>query len=138
MEPSESTGASREAPSRASTIARAALVLAFVIASVYVFVAWGDELRGFFGDPERVRTWIHGFGAAGPLVSLALSIGQVIVAPIPGQFVGLVNGFLFGTYPSRMRGLPSADVAAELSGGGALGQLRVVRCRALKGAGAQP
>jgi predicted dehydrogenase len=39
---------------------------------------------------------------------------------------------------SRMRGLPSAAVATEFIAGGALGQVRVVRCRALRAAGPPP
>lgn len=39
---------------------------------------------------------------------------------------------------SRMRGLPSAAAATDFISTGALGALRVVRCRALKGAGEPP
>ncbi len=39
---------------------------------------------------------------------------------------------------SRMRGLPSAEIATEFIAGGALGSLRVVRCRALKAAPEPP
>ena len=39
---------------------------------------------------------------------------------------------------SRMRDLPSAAIAADVIASGALGQIRVVRCRALRGAGPPP
>jgi len=40
--------------------------------------------------------WVASFGAWAPLVSIALNTAQVIAAPIPGQFIGLANGYLFG------------------------------------------
>lgn len=43
-----------------------------------------------------------------------------------------------GCCSARMRCLPSAQIATDFIASGALGQLRVIRCRALKGAGAPP
>ncbi len=52
-------------------------------------------LRDFF-DQDHLRAWVNGFGPWGPVVSLALNVAQVLLAPIPGQFVGLLNGYLYG------------------------------------------
>jgi uncharacterized membrane protein YdjX (TVP38/TMEM64 family) len=35
-------------------------------------------------------------GPWGPLATIGLNVAQVILAPIPGQFVGVINGYLYG------------------------------------------
>jgi uncharacterized membrane protein YdjX (TVP38/TMEM64 family) len=35
-------------------------------------------------------------GPWGPLATIGLNIAQVLLAPIPGQFVGVMNGYLYG------------------------------------------
>jgi len=57
---------------------------------------WREPLWTFFGDQERIREWVASFGPWGPLASIALNVTQVLLAPIPGQFVGLMNGYLYG------------------------------------------
>jgi len=54
------------------------------------------------------------------------------------QLIAARGDLVAGCCSSRMRGLPSAAVATEFLAGGALGALRVVRCRALKGAAEPP
>ncbi len=56
---------------------------------------WRAPLHTFF-DQDNLREWVGGFGPWGALVSVALNVAQVLLAPIPGQFVGLLNGYLYG------------------------------------------
>jgi uncharacterized membrane protein YdjX (TVP38/TMEM64 family) len=55
------------------------------------------RLWALFGDVEPLRTWVLAWGAWAPLAVIALQVAQVLVAPIPGQVVGLAGGYLFGT-----------------------------------------
>lgn len=48
------------------------------------------------GDQLRIREYIQGFGAWGPVVSVALMTLQVIIAPIPASVVQLANGVVYG------------------------------------------
>jgi len=50
------------------------------------------------GDQAGIRRWLAGFGPLAPLVSIGLNVLQVVLAPIPGQFLGLANGYLFGVF----------------------------------------
>jgi uncharacterized membrane protein YdjX (TVP38/TMEM64 family) len=50
----------------------------------------------FVFDARELRTWIDQFGRFAPLVFVLVQALQVIVAPIPGQIVALVAGYLFG------------------------------------------
>jgi uncharacterized membrane protein YdjX (TVP38/TMEM64 family) len=47
-------------------------------------------------DPRALRAFVLGFGPFAPVVFVLLQATQVVVAPIPGQVVGLVGGYLFG------------------------------------------
>ena len=47
-------------------------------------------------DPEAFRTFFLGFGALAPAAFVAVQATQVVVAPVPGQVLGFVAGYLFG------------------------------------------
>jgi len=59
---------------------------------------WGGPLLDFFRDQEQVRKWLSTFGPLAPLISVLLNTAQVLFAPVPGQVVGLANGYLFGVF----------------------------------------
>jgi len=100
-----------DAPAR-RRISRAALHpgvrlagLAVTVATVFVIVAASGSLSA-----ERVRDWIDGFGAAGPLVFIA--VGTLLsCAFFPGPLLAGAAGLLFGT----ALGTPVAIVSATLS-----------------------
>lgn len=75
---------------------RLALVVTLAIALGAVLWYWREPLRALFSDRERVQAWVRSFGPWGPLVAIALNVVQVVLAPIPGQFVGVANGYLYG------------------------------------------
>ncbi len=50
----------------------------------------------FLTDPFGLREFISDFGALGPIVYIIIAILQVVLAPIPGQVMGIASGFLFG------------------------------------------
>ena len=50
----------------------------------------------FVFDPDELRAWIDGFGVLAPAVFILVQAAQVVLAPIPGQVVALVAGYLFG------------------------------------------
>jgi len=78
---------------RPTTLAALVVLLIGVGGALWL---WREPLWAFFGDRGRVQEWIAGFGPWGPLVSIALNVAQVLLAPIPGQLVGLANGYLYG------------------------------------------
>ncbi|WP_380674297.1 TVP38/TMEM64 family protein [Salinigranum sp. GCM10025319] len=54
------------------------------------------EYAPFVTDPEWVRTTVDGMGPYAPLAFIALQATQVVLAPIPGQTLAVVGGYLFG------------------------------------------
>jgi uncharacterized membrane protein YdjX (TVP38/TMEM64 family) len=72
----------------------AAVGVAVLAVGLYVLVS---RYAGFLTNAEALRTWLDQFGVFAPIVFIGLQALQVIVAPIPGQVVALVAGFLFGS-----------------------------------------
>jgi uncharacterized membrane protein YdjX (TVP38/TMEM64 family) len=67
-------------------------------AALIVLWRWGASLWQLFSDRAALLAWLASLGAWAPLVSIALNAAQVILAPLPGQIVGLANGYLFGLW----------------------------------------
>lgn len=62
------------------------------------FKAFLRELASEDFDTRRMalKAWFDSWGAVSAWVFLCVQFLQVVVAPIPGQFVGLLGGFVFG------------------------------------------
>lgn len=77
---------------------------------------------------DTLTQLLDGYGAAKPYVFLGLQVLQVIFAPIPGQLIGLLGGYLFGFWHGlflTMLGLATGSFIAM--GLGRLFGKRVVR-----------
>lgn len=73
----------------------AGVVVAALIAAVII---WWQPIYGFLSDPEQVRAWIEGLGAWGPVAIIVLEMVQALLAPIPGQAIEAVSGYLYGPW----------------------------------------
>mgnify|MGYP006283371687 FL=1 len=71
------------------------LVIALVTVGVVVWLSW-DRVFEFLGDREGLQARVARLGPWGPAATIGLNVLQVVVAPIPGQFVGVMNGYLYG------------------------------------------
>jgi uncharacterized membrane protein YdjX (TVP38/TMEM64 family) len=69
-----------------------------LIATIILLLAWGRPLYEFIADQERIRDWVEGFGLWGPVAITALEIAQILLAPIPGQAIEAVSGYLYGPW----------------------------------------
>lgn len=49
-------------------------------------------------DQDRLREFLRGFGSLGPVVLVGLQVLQVVLAPIPGQLLAVVAGYLYGPW----------------------------------------
>jgi uncharacterized membrane protein YdjX (TVP38/TMEM64 family) len=103
--------------SNRGTVARAVLLVALVLVIAGSLWYWREPLWAFFGDQQRIRAWVAGFGPWGPLVSIALNGAQVLLAPVPGQFVGLTNGYLYGIWLGTLYSMVGLLVGTALAMG---------------------
>lgn len=78
---------------------------------------WREPLWALLGDQQRIQEWVAGLGAWGPLVSVALNVAQVLLAPIPGQFVGLMNGYLYGPWLGTLYSIAGLTLGTVLAMG---------------------
>jgi uncharacterized membrane protein YdjX (TVP38/TMEM64 family) len=77
---------------------KALLGLAAAALVVLLLTVWRTPFFALFERPERLQDLISRLGPAGPLAVVLLQAAQVLLAPIPGQAVTLVSGFLFGPW----------------------------------------
>jgi len=77
---------------------RQIMIAMVVVAGILALLFWGEPLWGIFSDQGRMEVLVMEWGAWGPLVIILLQILQTIVAPVPGQVIGFVSGYLFGLW----------------------------------------
>lgn len=73
----------------------AGLVLVGLIAAL---IKWWQPLYDFATNEEQVLAWVERLGAWGPVAIILLETLQALLAPIPGQAVGAVSGYLYGPW----------------------------------------
>ena len=83
---------------RLNYIIRWVIAVAVLFAIAAAAWQWGGAAWALFRDRAALQAWITSFGVWAPLVGIALNAAQVIAAPIPGQVIGLANGYLFGVW----------------------------------------
>jgi uncharacterized membrane protein YdjX (TVP38/TMEM64 family) len=57
----------------------------------------GILLRPYIHE-EKIEAWVRSVGPWGPVALLAVQAGQILAAPIPGVFVPLLAGVLYGGF----------------------------------------
>lgn len=82
---------------------RALLGLVLLIIGVLLALYW-RQLLALVQDLPRLRSWLRGLGPWGPLALIGLNALQILVAPVPGQLVQAVAGYLFGLWPGALYG----------------------------------
>jgi len=74
-----------------------------VALTAFIFESFRAEIVEVFhvltsGDQQRIRDYLRGYGALGPIVSVLLMMAQVVFAPIPASVVQLANGVVYGKF----------------------------------------
>lgn len=82
---------------------RTKINLILVLLAVVAFcgyIAWdilaGGPISNLLGNRDELVAAVEQAGVFGPVIYILLQILQTVAAPIPGQIVGGVGGFLFG------------------------------------------
>lgn len=90
------------------------LVLLAARAPILTLVARAEALRAQ-PQAEAARAWVQHFGPWAPLAYIALFTAQILVAPLPGHFMGLMGGYLFGALHGSLYSLIGLELGAGLA-----------------------
>ena len=96
------------APSRRAAAFRLGALAAALATFVLVFALSGSL------SADRVREWVDGYGAAGPLVFIAVSASLTVVL-FPGPVLAAASGLLFGTALGTPVSIAAATLGATLA-----------------------
>ncbi|MDR2336858.1 MAG: VTT domain-containing protein [Candidatus Nomurabacteria bacterium] len=72
------------------------VVLVLTLLIVLAMTVWHEPIMSFFTSRNQFRDTISRAGIFAPLLFIIVQIAQIIIAPIPGQVVGIIGGMLFG------------------------------------------
>jgi uncharacterized membrane protein YdjX (TVP38/TMEM64 family) len=71
--------------------------IAVILLIIFLFIVPNStEIGQIFSSEEAFKGWINSLGIWAPLIYLLVQIGQILIAPIPGNITGLVGGAAFG------------------------------------------
>jgi uncharacterized membrane protein YdjX (TVP38/TMEM64 family) len=69
-----------------------------LFALVVALVIWWQPIYDFVSNREQVQAWVEGLGAWAPIAIVLLEMIQALLAPIPGQAIEAVSGYLYGPW----------------------------------------
>lgn len=70
------------------------LLLVFLAFAFYLF----DPISSFFTSPDAIKSYVGSYGRLGPLVLIGFHIMQTIIFFLPGPFISIAGGYLFGVF----------------------------------------
>ncbi|WP_343218033.1 TVP38/TMEM64 family protein [Haloplanus halophilus] len=86
-----------------------------VVAALAVGAVLIGRFAPFLADPAWIRGTVERFGPLAPLAFVCLQALQVVAAPIPGQALGGVGGYLFGTWPGFVYSMVGVTVGSAVA-----------------------
>ncbi len=81
---------------RAYLLTQAILLGIFLGVIIYASWKYAPAITRLFRQPDKLREYLSSYGAAGPLIFIAFSAIQIIIAVIPGEIVQVAGGYAFG------------------------------------------
>ena len=86
-----------------------------VLAFLVILFLVREPILGLLRQREFVRDWVQSFGPLAPLAYIALYVLQILVAPIPGNVISLMGGYLFGPVSGVLYSLVGLGLGAGLA-----------------------
>jgi len=79
------------------------------------FWAFSQQLVYLLQQGDLARDWILHFGYWAPLAYIGLFAMQILVAPMPGQFLGVMSGYVFGIVLGSIYSIVALSIGAGLA-----------------------
>jgi uncharacterized membrane protein YdjX (TVP38/TMEM64 family) len=86
-------------------IAYVFLIAAFLSVVVYLGIRLGPRITELAQKPQELKDMLKSFGWKGVLIFIGLQVLQVVVAAIPGEFVQIAGGYIYGTFAGTLYSL---------------------------------
>ncbi len=74
------------------------LIVIFLAGITYLSIAFGPGLTKLMRDPQQLRDTLKSYGYVSALIFILLQFVQVVIAAIPGEFVQIAGGYIYGTF----------------------------------------
>lgn len=74
------------------------VALVVIVIVVVALVGWWEQLAALLPSQAQIAAWVEGLGAWGPIAIILLETAQALLAPIPGQAIEAVSGYLYGPW----------------------------------------
>jgi len=91
------------------------LALVAVVAIGIIFWAISKPMLYILHQGDLARTWIKSFGLWAPFVYMSLFALQIIIAPMPGQFLGVMGGYVFGIFFGAIYSITALTIGAGVA-----------------------
>jgi uncharacterized membrane protein YdjX (TVP38/TMEM64 family) len=86
------------------------------MAATVLLVWWLNEpVAALLHAAGDLRTWLMGFGPLAPLMYVLFYAAQILIAPLPGNFLAVLAGYLFGFWNGLLLSLIGLTVGACLA-----------------------
>lgn len=74
------------------------LAVLFIAALIFLTVKYGPSFTKLVKNPREFRELLVSYGPAGIFVFIFFQMSQVVIAAIPGEFVQIAGGYIYGTF----------------------------------------
>jgi len=108
------------------------LLVGLIILLIYLYSSqlWIQlvKLQGLFQDCRQLKRVIKSYGPYSPLIFILLQVIQVVVAPIPGEAIEFLGGYVFGVWA----GMVYSMIGLVLGSGLAFGIAKIFERQAIE------
>lgn len=91
------------------------LVLLTLAGITLFFWLLSEPLIYLLRQGDLVSNWINSFGVLAPLAYISLFALQILIAPMPGQFMGMMGGYVFGVFLGSLYSITGLAIGAGLA-----------------------
>ncbi|MEZ4864640.1 MAG: VTT domain-containing protein [Caldilineaceae bacterium] len=89
--------------------------LIILLGVALLFWLLSEPLIYLLRQGDMARAWIYSFGPQAPLAYITLFALQILVAPVPGQFLGIMSGFVFGFFWGALYSITGLIIGAGIA-----------------------
>jgi uncharacterized membrane protein YdjX (TVP38/TMEM64 family) len=86
-----------------------------ILGFVAILILAREPVIALIPQREHVRDWVQSFGVLAPVAYIALYVLQILAAPIPGNVISVMGGYLFGSAAGVIYSLLGLGLGAGLA-----------------------